>query len=262
MLRFIHRLMNQLGERKVYFEFTGGEVTFHPEIDQILEFIKYRGGLTGIISNGSRPVTWWQERVSLFDHVCLSFHPERGEQEHFAKVVKLLSEKCSVHVNIMMTPEKFEDLNSFGRRVLKENPGISLALQPLFERFTGPIYSYTPEQKAILEKPDLPYVSAPRGLVVRGSMKTTDEDRNTEIADPTLLISRGENKWKGWNCSAGVENIMIAMSGHVTRGICQAGGVIGNITDPDFRLPEAPIVCPFETCHCAFDIMSTKTKVR
>ena len=253
--------MNQLGDRKVYFEFTGGEVTFHPEIDQILKFIKSRDGLTGIISNGSRTLSWWEERLDLFDHVCLSFHPERGEQEHFARVVSLLNQNSSVHVNIMMTPENFDDLNSFGRRVLKDNPGISLSLQPLFEKFTGPIYGYSDEQKRILEKPDLPYVRNPKEFVVRGSMKATDESGKSEIVDPTLLISRGENQWKGWNCAAGLENIVITMSGHVMRGVCSAGGVIGTITDPEFRLPTEPVTCPFEHCHCAFDVMSSKTKV-
>jgi hypothetical protein len=42
------------------------------------------------------------------------------------------------------------------------------------------------------------------------------------------------------------------------RGHCEAGGPLGNFTDPDLRFPLERIVRNIQKCFCGLDIMSTK----
>jgi organic radical activating enzyme len=267
-LRFVDKIFEAKKDKKIFFEFTGGEITFYQHFRELFTYIKDRGGYTGIISNGTRTVEWWKEHVHLIDHACLSFHSEKGKSEHFYNVVSTVNGKLTLHVNIMMLPEKFDEVLNLGSRIASTVEGVSVSLQPLFERFSGPMFSYTPEQLEILKDPKLSFGSnilfpLPAGFqhkVYRGQMKKVNRDGSSEIADPTLLISNQENSWLGWDCLAGVENLVVRMDGSVTRGICQMGGLVGRIQDPDFKLPTESVLCLKKRCNCAFDIMSTKTR--
>jgi organic radical activating enzyme len=265
--RFIDLIFENKKDKKIFFEFTGGEITFYQHFKELFTYIKDRGGKTGIISNGSRSLDWWKEHSHLIDHACLSFHAEKGKTDHFYDVVAYLAAQSTVHVNIMMLPEKFDELYQLAQRLASEVSGISLAMQPLFDRFTGPMYNYKTEELHILQNPALPWgrqilhqgISHP--VVFRGEMKKVHADGTSEIVDPTLLISRFENFWFGWKCFIGVENLVISPDGIIMRGLCGVGGIIGNIQDLDFKLPVEPVLCVNKRCTCAFDIMCTKKNV-
>jgi organic radical activating enzyme len=266
-LRAIDKIFEAKKDKKVFFEFTGGEISFYAHFRELFQYIKDRGGATGIISNGSRPIEWWDKHSSLIDHACLSFHSEKGDADHFYNVVATLHGKVTLHVNIMMLPEKFDLLYNLGAKIASTMEGVSVSLQPLFQEFCGPMFQYTPEQQDLLKDPKLVFgdniaFHLPQNFkhqVYRGEMKKVYKDGRSEVADPTLLISKQENSWFGWDCMAGVENIVISMDGHVLRAMCQMGGLIGNIKDPDFALPTEPVLCLKKKCFCAFDIMCTKT---
>jgi hypothetical protein len=139
-------------------------------------------------------------------------------------------------------------------------------MQPLFDRFTGPMFNNKPEEIEILQTPDLPWeknlhqgISHP--VVFPGEMKKVHVDGSSEIVDPTLLIIRFENLWFGWKCFIGIENLVISPNGIIMRGICGVGGIIGNIQDTNFKLPVEPVLCVKKRCYCAFDIMCTKMNI-
>jgi hypothetical protein len=167
----------------------------------------------------------------------------------------------------MMLPEKFDLLYNLGAKIASSMEGTSVSLQPLLQQFCGPMFQYSPEQQDLLKDPKLVFgdniaFHLPQNLkhqVYRGEMKKVFKDGRTEMADPTLLISNQESSWFGWDCMAGVENIVISMDGHVLRATCQMGGLIRNINDPDFTLPTEPVLCLRKKCSCPFDIMCTKT---
>ena len=54
-----------------FFEFTGGEVTYYKNIIEIARFIKLNGANVGIISNGSRKISFWKKLRPFLDHICL-----------------------------------------------------------------------------------------------------------------------------------------------------------------------------------------------
>jgi organic radical activating enzyme len=265
-IAFIDRVFEAKPDKKIFFEFTGGEITFYKHFRELFTHIKNRGGATGIISNGSQRLEWWKKHAHLIDHACLSFHAERGKPEHFFDVVAALNPQMSLHINIMMLPEKFDELLELGKKIASKMQGTSVALQPLFERFSGPMFHYTEEQLRVIENPQLPFESEVvfrktdgfQKKIFRGDMRKVYADGRTEMVDPTLLISNRENSWLGWECWIGVENLVVTAEGQVIRGVCGQGGLIGNIRDSHLQLPESPVKCLKKRCTCAFDIMSSK----
>jgi organic radical activating enzyme len=263
---FCQKIIQAQKGKKVFFEFTGGEMTYYKSFIPLFEFLKGEGAETGLISNGSRDLDFWQKHQHLIDHICLSFHPEQGDADHFYEVVKLLNHEKTVHVNIMMLPSQFEKLHDLSKRISSEIEGISVSMQALFEEMSGGIFSYPPEQKKILDEQTLPWgqnlkhFQNPQKVrkVYRGEMKKIYQDGATQVVVAPELIAKAENNWNGWKCYAGLENIVIDFHGNVKRGWCGVGGNIGNVSSPDFELPKRPILCNSNSCHCGLDIMATK----
>ncbi len=260
---FIKRVVDQVAPRKVYFELTGGEVTMYRHFEEICKYCTELGAKIGIISNGSRTLRWWEENKHLFDHVCLSYHPEHADGDHFVNVVKILNNHIRTHVNIMMSPEKFDHCFDIANRV-KDLGNISMALQPLIHDFGDTLYDYTPEQKEVFDRQHELIVNHVKWTksfdYYRGAMKKIYSDGRHQVSSPQRFISDNSNDWSGWRCYSGVEQIIVDLGGDIYRGWCKLGGVIGKIDDENLVLPTAPIVCSKIMCHCNFDIMSTKEK--
>ncbi len=266
---FCLQVIQHKKDKKVFFEFTGGEMTYYKDFVALFEFLKANGADTGLISNGSRDLEFWQQHKHLIDHICLSFHPEQGDMDHFFKVVTLLNEVTTVHVNIMMLPEKFDALMGLGRKIAAQVEGVSISIQALFEEMSGDIFPYTKEQKDLLDKPDLEvgsdikYCRTPKleRKVYRGEMKKVFPDGTEEVVNPPELIAQGENNWYGWNCNIGLENLVVDFYGNVKRGWCGVGGDIGHVSDYVFNFPTRPVYCQTQNCYCGLDIMAKKVKV-
>lgn len=266
---FCSKVIKAKSDKKVFFEFTGGEMTYYKNFVELLQFLKSEGAETGLISNGSRDLNFWNKHRHLIDHICLSFHPEQGDPDHFFEVVKLLNLDATVHVNIMMLPGKFERLHTLAKKISAEIEGVSVSMQALFEEMDGKIFSYTSEQKNALDTQELPWEqnvtfrANPGKIrkVYRGEMKKVYSDGRTEVVSTPELISKGENNWLNWKCAIGLENLVVDFSGYVKRGWCGVGGMIGNIADKNLILPTRPIMCTSNNCHCGLDIMATKESI-
>lgn len=262
---FIDNVVEHYAPRKVYFEFTGGEVTLWKDFVKTAKYIKEIGHDIGFISNSSRTIRWWEQNKTLFDHVCLSFHPEEGDPEHFLKVVEIMSQQCRTHVNIMMhyDQEIWLRCEDVANRVIKIK-NISLALQPLIIDFGEELYSYTQEQLDYIDRQwhDLgsKIEHDKTWKLYRGSMDMIDEVNDLkQNSSAHRFINDSTNNWKGWDCWAGIEQIVVDFDGSVMRGWCRVGGSFGNMKDPEnIRWPEKAIRCNKSMCHCNFDIMCKK----
>lgn len=262
VISFIQKMLIHSGSlgKKLYLELTGGEVTMWRHFEEVALFCKEHGVKLGIISNGSRTLRWWEENKHLFDHVCLSFHPEQAEVDHFLAVIKILRLELRTHVNIMMLPAQFNECYEVATKV-KNIGNVSLALQPLIIGFGDTLYPYTKQQQFVFDNQyDLvvKHIKWTKGFeYYRGAMSVVDE---ANVVGETLaahrFISMKENNWSGWECYAGVEQIIVDMDGSIHRGWCKVGGNLGTIQNPTFTLE--PVVCNKTMCHCNYDIMSTK----
>lgn len=266
---FCLQVIENKKNKKVFFEFTGGEMTYYKDFVALFTFLKDNGADTGLISNGSRDLAFWEKHKHLIDHICLSFHPEQGDMDHFFNVVKLLNEVTTVHVNVMMLPEKFDALLGLAQKIASQVEDVSISMQALFENMDGKMFGYSKEQKDILDRPDLPYGTNTlyrrnqkvQRKVYRGEMKKVFADGRQEVVNPPELIAQGENNWYGWNCNIGLENLVVDFSGNVRRGWCGVGGDLGHVSDYIFNFPTRPVYCQTQNCYCGLDIMAKKEKV-
>ncbi|MFZ3230696.1 MAG: radical SAM protein [Pseudobdellovibrio sp.] len=260
---FIDKALAHYVGKKLYFEFTGGEVTLWKDLLPVAAYLRTKGCKVGIISNGSRSLDLFEKLIPNIDHICLSFHAEQGNEDHFYSVVEFCADKIRTHVNFMMKPDLFNKCLSFAMRI-KNIPKLSMALQPLVVGLVGKILDYTDLQTQTMNKEYeliTKHIQHAKSFeTYRGAMTmvTSEGEKNTLAAQG--FIASGNNNWKDWYCYAGLEQIVVDMDSHVYRGWCKAGESIGRIDDKNLKLPSRPIRCPKSNCHCNLDIMSTKEK--
>jgi hypothetical protein len=141
---------------------------------------------------------------------------------------------------------------------------ISLALQPLIIDFGETLYSYTDEQIDYIDKQwhnlSSKIIHDNNWKLYRGSMDMCDDVNGLkQNSSAHRFINDKTNNWKGWDCWAGIEQIVVDFDGSVLRGWCRVGGNIGNMKEPDnIKWPANPIRCNKSMCHCNFDIMCKK----
>jgi organic radical activating enzyme len=264
VLHFCDRIIAHYAAKTIYFEFTGGEVTLWKHFPDLCKYLQQHGCKVGFISNSSRTVRWWEDIIPHVNHVCLSFHPEAGDKEHFKTVAALTSRHFKTHLNVMMLPERFDELYEFALELTQFN-NISMALQPLLINFGEQVFPYTDDQKLRLDQQhkmvaekivyDNPFD------VYRGAMAMVGPNGQRIAIAAQEFISQHKNDWQGWQCHAGLEQIVVDMDGRIFRGWCRVGGSIGHVLDADLNLPTQTITCNKSRCHCNFDIMCTKENI-
>src|SRR6516162_8169959 len=77
--------------------------------------------------------------------------------------------------------------------------------------------------------------------------------------------STGRNRWKGWQCAAGMHSLYIDFDGNIFTGTCGVGGWYGNVFRPGIdhgkRLNQW-IECTADCCSCGADMYSPKVRKR
>lgn len=264
VMNFCTNVISHYDGKNIYFEFTGGEVTYWSKFPSLVKFLKsHENVYVGVISNGSNSLEWWYDMKDLLDHACLSFQPEFSDREHYIRLAKLISKHMRTHINLMMHPDHFDFCIDVVEEIVSNVKNVSIALQPLLVGFKDELYKYTDKQLEILDRQFELYGSrvmwTKEWPIFRGSMRVIGENKQL-VSSAHRFIADGINRWKGWKCYAGVEQIIVDIHGEVFRGWCLEGGRIGRVENY-MKLPENPIVCARDYCHCNFDIMCTKEKI-
>jgi MoaA/NifB/PqqE/SkfB family radical SAM enzyme len=265
--RFVNQVFSYCEQKgmKPFFEFAGGEVTYVKWFGDLLTLIHQRGGLVTVISNASSSLDWWKQHVHAIHSACLSFHSgEVKDKAHFIQVAEMIQDapKTNLHVNIMMQPDRFDECLAFARE-LKARVECGIALQPLYHGFgAGAVtakHTYTEQQEAIMrdfrggwrEK----HTPNPRGAV----LLSMNDGKTYKTSNFELLVAEKTN-FTGWDCYAGIENIIVTFEGDIYRGWCKQDGPIGSIYADEIVLPQRPTLCKTPICQCGADICSTKLK--
>jgi MoaA/NifB/PqqE/SkfB family radical SAM enzyme len=257
-VRFCERALGHyrsLG-RRTYFKFTGGEPTLFKHLIMLLRRVKELGGRTGVNSNGSRDLAWWDRAIEHLDFAILTHHIEHTDPVHFTAVAKrLLESGMPVHVNVTMLPERFDECAERASALRTACRGISIALKPLLVDFRERMYPYTDGQKQAMQAAGR---AGPEDDDPHGAMRCIHADGTSRVAETQDFILRDENHWRSWNCNAGIESLAIRADGEVYRAVCGQQGSLGNLRDPSLSFPTAPIRCAKDSCACLADIKISK----
>jgi hypothetical protein len=161
----------------------------------ICQYCTELGVKVGLITNGSRTLRWWEDNKKYFDHVCISFHPEFAEEQHFIDVVKLLRDDVRTHVNIMMSPENFDYCYALANKV-KNLGNISMALQPLIHDFGDTLFDYNEFQKkifaclAVASKVEKPIIKLEEEKPAKNNKIRNNSKTITEKKKPVVKVQK------------------------------------------------------------------------
>lgn len=266
VLSFFRQIREQRPGYRVAIELTGGEVTLWPQFIDCAAELKKEGALLGILSNGSRPLSWWEKATPCLDKVVLSFHSESASFDRFLEVVSYLRTRVSLHVNVIMHPRRFRQCLT-AARILSELDEFSIALQPVLVDLNsqdGSMVNYTVEQLETIQAP-FRLLREPKMTReverFRGPVYLEGADGSRSVRTPQEILASGANRWRGWACSMGLQQIAVEPDGSIFGGYCRQGPQLGNVHERRVNLPSAPLLCRSDTCNCYFDVQCTKVRV-
>lgn len=256
--------LNQLPNSFVLF--SGGEPTFHPQLFDIFRDIDHTIKV-GIVSNGSKPLEYWNQLLAVRDqvNVVFSYHYETINEDNFFNTALALSKnpRCNFVVTFLMPTNSNWDQ---GEKFYKRLTQAGIVVQAKLRFVSSPLVAgrnqeglaldpdYTAEQVAWVQE----HAKNLSGPITVFDNKFQPLEKNL---DTQYLISRGIDNFVGWRCSAPKKNLLVAPDGTVTTGLCAQRKILGNIFD-HVDLGEQPYdIC--RTYHCTgwIDVIATKTRL-
>ena len=260
------------GFNKFHFSLSGGEPTLHPNyldiLHELLNDVYADYTSVHMTTNLSRNMPWFDKYVNIAKHfdrasVTASFHPEYINTEHKLQtfITKLLflqhpDNGINVTVNMVMVPERFEELYNIALR-FHEN-GINATLKPQSDPHANHVVEgYTQEQLDILHN----------GMPQQNKGKQFMQVELTDDRDGVWYMDQAErfnafnfNCFKDWECSSGYRSIIIREPcGSIKRSYSCADEPLGNI-QTGFKLYDKPQPCTSQSCVSSADSKITKRK--
>ena len=236
-------------DKPIRVSLTGGEPCIHPDVEKLIDYLNQKVDWINITTNGTRSGKWYCEQP--VDHYVFSLHFDnevwKRSLENIIMVGKWFDKP--IHVNLMAHHEHMDLVRSAYDDLNEEN--IPVAIRRI--RWTNGDHDTFDDLR--YEAKDLEWILSTNSTV---KPNCVDDDGHAYHAND--IIKQHMNKFKDWNCSAGIESLMINWDGEVHRATCRVGGSLGNIYKGSFEAPTKPIICTRNWCTCAADIPLTKEK--
>lgn len=266
----IKRQARDNGFEKFHFSFSGGEPTFHPNYLEILEYLLDDSPWKSIhmTSNCSRKMDWFEKYckiVSQFDKASItaSYHKEHVNtpekiKDFGDKLLYCLDQGVRVTINMVMVPERFDDLYEEALAFFER--GINVTLKPQSDEMASRIVGgYTPEQMEIL-KTGLPQKDLD-GSNRHQIIAVDNDDKTYYIDQAERLNALGLNEFEGWNCNAGFQSVVIREpDGSVKRSYSCRDEPLGYI-NKGFKLFDKPTPCITKRCVSSADSKIPKRRI-
>jgi organic radical activating enzyme len=262
---FLIKLSDQLNGRSVHIFLNGGEPTISPSLETIIEFCNEKGWCLYVNTNGSRSLDWWKEYAKKIYKVTISYHPESVDDGIFEKV-EYIGTQTNVGVFTLMFPPLWSKSQTAFER-FKTFKDITLEPSRVFKREihqSDASYEYNTEQ--------LTWLEANSGLGIKGAgfpppvnnyygeNSIEFDNGHVEHLDEVEYVNNLKNIFTGWECTMGINHILLDPYGNIRKSACNQAKVIGHIVD--FKgLPEmTPEICKIKYCTCTNDVLIPKIK--
>lgn len=240
-----------------------------PWLPELIKKFTDHGHTVGLTSNGVRTQRYYEELAPMLRYICLSWHPNPEDPDFLVKA-HATNQHCFTKINLMMPADQW------GRALARaeELKASDLIWEPVrvtqwHDQPRGiASRSYTPEQLKWFD--DNRGRTATWEYVRQYTQQTSTPtpllstlyalDGTSTRLEPTMLINRDQNKFKGWSCHQGSESLFLQYTGEIGMSNCSQNRDLGWIQDLDSIVwPREPQVCQLERCACSTDIYISKT---
>lgn len=247
--RFIDQttLFSSKLNKQVDINFTGGEVTEWDDFSDLLAYCKNQNCRVRFITNAMTSMSILTEVFKNSDAIIIEVHPEFSSTSHILFVVQsALKSNLQILVNINMLPEYWGEMQDLYDKISQRHPTVSLNKKIVFEDpvFNTTPQNYTEEQIVALK-------------TQTGDIKI-EQDHDIVYTNFQTMILEQTNRFQGYQCWAGVEQIIVDAWGRVYRGHCRKNGFMGYLKDLELFWYDSPMLCGVAACANHFDIQATK----
>lgn len=264
---YTDKLIEACGDNPIWIQITGGEPTLFPDLIPLLSYMKSKGVMLSLISNGSRTIRWWKElqEQKLLDNLFLTYHSEQTDDyHHIVEIINLFHTEPTEVICLITHTYHTLDLAFEAQKYVIQHTGALITLKAMMIGDYDIYSKYTKEQLDKLKSENwLPGNN--RATKVKSTLK--DEHKinhtlkihyNNGISfnmDPQLLMKNQKNKFFGWDCNIGANTMRVDYD-VVYRGVCEEGekrSIYDNISFIDNYIP-----CSLVQCFCGTDMIATK----
>jgi MoaA/NifB/PqqE/SkfB family radical SAM enzyme len=233
--------------KPIRLSFTGGEPTVHPKFKELIQYCNHVNiSWISVTTNGTLPFEFYNNLN--IDQLVFSLHLEYDWLRVYDTMSKLAeASKVKLIAQIMCHHDHMSAAYTLFARCLTAH--IPATLRRI--RWTEGDHDLFDDMK--YHPDDLNWIKK-QEATVQGNCVIDDK----EIIHSNDVIKLHLNKFKGWDCNAGIESLMINWDGDVHRATCRVGGSLGNIYTGTFVVPEDPVICDRNFCTCSADIPLTK----
>ncbi len=231
------------------YHITGGEVTHWHLLIDLLKEISIQKGKTRIRTNASLAIDEWRDLCQYLDTVNLEFHAEHSSTSHFLLAVKAAKDQgLGITITASMLPDRWSEIEEMIAKIQSLWPDQDVVKKAVYQDpvVNSKLVNYSEVQLKMLQRKD-------------GPMKFVAEDGAEYYTDIQTMALLNKNKFQGWQCYAGIEQLVIDAYGKIGRAHCRAGRPIGHLGEK-LSWPIEPIVCQFDSCTNGFDFSATKIK--
>ena len=292
----IKRQARQRGLNSFHFSFSGGEPTLHKSFLDLLahyssDFENSNFQSTHMTTNLSPGISWFKKYVGATKNlhrvsVTASYHKEFIQKERFAeKLIFLQESDVRVTINMVMVPEKFDELwadaNYFHEKkinvTLKPQSNLSATkivdgyeawmLEKLQKGLPQMEYTHYHRKGQASLRPQSPFSSlkvdpkTSKNIPAVMQVELTDDKGQAWYIDQAERFNAFEfNQFKGWECSSGYRSIIIREpDGHIKRSYSCGDEPLGHI-EKGFKLFDKPMPCITDNCVSSADSKIPKRK--
>ena len=289
----IKRQARERGFNSFHFSFSGGEPTLHKGYIKLLKHYSEDTGRSNyqsvhMTSNLSPGLKWFEKYSQALQplhrvSITASFHKEFAKREIFADKIKFLQEQdIQVTINMVMAPERFEEL--WKDACYFHQREINVTLKPQSDsKAQKVVEGYSPAMLKKLKEglPQRDYVKeilekqAKKSIRPKAKWVHSAPAHKNQVFQVELTDSKGKlwymdqaerfnafnfNRFKGWECSSGYRSLIIREpDGSIKRSYSCSDKPLGHI-ETGFKLFSQPEVCITNSCVSSADSKIPKRK--
>lgn len=250
--------------------FVGGEPTHWPKLGEFIQFCRENFNcLISMTSNGSKQKTWWHRYGTYFDRIHMSCHHQYIKREDFRDICDwLYKNNVVVSASVMMDPNQWDKCID----LVEYLKGSKYKWTIRYVDIVDERISYTEEQYKILSQHRARRVNLLffwwNNKYWTSKVKVVDTQGKTHRMQDNELLLKRMNNFYGWECSVGVNWIIISGTGDLscTRGQKLFGeDTYYNLYDKDFvnkfNPKIIPSICTQTECVCGIETTMPKRKI-